>query len=200
MTSEQPPVVISFRPLEHADLPLLREWLGREHVARWWGPPPTLEAVAREYGPAISGAEPTRLYVILLDGRAAGLIQTYRLDDWRETWAEPETREPGAAGMDLFLAEESLLGRGLGPRVIRRFVAAIVFADPAIRSCWADPAVANRRSWRAFEQAGFQAIRDVWAPDAGKTERLVRLGRDEPGEPPGQPAPAVPVSEESNNS
>jgi RimJ/RimL family protein N-acetyltransferase len=55
----------------------------------------------------------------------------------------------------------------------------VVFADPTTLACWADPNVENRRSWRAFEKAGFRVIRDVWAEDTRVTERLVRLGRAE---------------------
>jgi hypothetical protein len=31
--------VIEFRPLREDDLPLVRDWLGREHVRRWWRDP-----------------------------------------------------------------------------------------------------------------------------------------------------------------
>ena len=191
---------LSFRPLTADDLPQLHEWLGRPHVARWWGPQPALDEVRQKYLRTINGEEPTDVYLIVLDGREVGLIQTYRIADWPDFWPEPETHEPGAAGMDLFIAEEGLLGRGLGPRVIHTFVAAVVFADPAVLACWADPDAGNRRSVRAFEKAGFRAIRDVWAEDAQTTERLVRLGRDELESGAGQCSGSVSASPESKSS
>jgi hypothetical protein len=31
--------VIEFEPLREQDLALVRDWLGREHVSRWWRDP-----------------------------------------------------------------------------------------------------------------------------------------------------------------
>ena len=167
---------IGFRPLREEDLPLLHAWLQLEHVSRWWGPPPTFEAVAREYLPSIHSEEPSHGYLMLLDGRPAGYIQTYLLTDWAAEW--PEVEELAAAGMDLFIGDPHLLGQGLGPAVIRAFLSTIVFARPEVRSCWADPDARNTRSVRAFEKAGFRVMRDVWAEDAQTTERLVRIDRE----------------------
>lgn len=169
--------MIDFQPLREAELALLHGWRQREHVARWWGEPPSLQEVRDEYLPAIRGEEPTEAYLILREGLPIGFIQTYRLADWSAFW--PEVDEPGAAGMDLFIGEPELIGQGLGPRIIRAFVERVVFARPEIVSCWADPDARNRRSVRAFQKAGFQVIRDVWSEDAHATERLVRIGREE---------------------
>ena len=169
--------MIDFQPLGEDDLPLLHGWLQREHVARWWGVPPEMQKVRDHYLPMIRGEEQTDGYLIRLHGRPIGFIQTYRIADWQDTW--PEVDEPGAAGMDLLIGEPDLIGHGLGPCVIRTFVETIVFAPPDVRVCWADPDARNQRSVRAFEKAGFRAIRDVWAEDAQTTERLVRRERDE---------------------
>ena len=40
---------VGFRPVAVADLPLLHEWLEREHVRAWWGAPGDLEQVTAEY-------------------------------------------------------------------------------------------------------------------------------------------------------
>ncbi|HET7035499.1 MAG TPA: GNAT family N-acetyltransferase [Thermomicrobiaceae bacterium] len=169
--------MIDFQPLGEDDLPRLHGWLGREHVARWWGEPPDMQKVRDEYLPMIRGEEATEGYLIRLDGRPIGFIQTYRVADWPSFW--PEVDEMDAAGMDLLIGEPELIGQGHGPRIIRAFVETVVFARPGVRACWADPDARNRRSVRAFEKAGFRVMRDVWAEDAQATERLVRLGRDE---------------------
>ena len=170
-------MTITFRSLAEDDLPLLHDWRQREHVARWWGAPPSYDSVRDEYLPVIHGEEPTDGYLILLDGRPIGFIQTYLLADWRSYW--PEVEEAGAAGLDLFIGEPELTGQGLGPRVIRAFVESVVFARPEVRSCWADPEAINQRSVRAFEKAGFTVMGDLWDDKEQKTERVVRLGREE---------------------
>ena len=162
---------IAFRPLTREDLPLMTEWLGREHVRRWWRDARTPEAVAAAYGPAIDGSEPTRMFVIEVDGRPAGSIQTYLASDYPEWIGD----EPGVAGVDLFIADEALTGRGLGPRILVEFLREVVFADPSTTACAAAPDVANAASIRAFEKAGFTPVHEI--PGEHGPELLMRFER-----------------------
>ena len=47
------------------------------------------------------------------------------------------------------------MGRGLGAAIVHRFLDVIVFRDPDVIACLADPEEDNRMSWRMFEKAGF---------------------------------------------
>ncbi len=163
---------IAFRPMTRDDLPLMHEWLQREHVRRWWRESKTIEDVEAHYGPAIDGAEPTRMFVIEIDGLPAGSIQTYLVSDYPEWIGD----EPGVAGVDLFIAEEGLTGRGLGPRILVEFMRTVVFVDPATTACVAAPDVANTASLRAFENAGFRPEREI-AGEHGP-ELLLRAERE----------------------
>lgn len=168
---------VGFRRLSEEDLPLLHEWLQREHVRRWWSKHDTYEKVAEHYLPAITGTDPTQLYVIELDARAAGLIETYLVSDYPEYEAIVGTDE-GVAGLDLFLADEEQTGRGIGSRVIAEFVRDVVFATPTTRACIAGPDADNGASIRAFEKAGFTARREFREPDdENRLHVLMRLDR-----------------------
>ena len=167
---------IAFASLTAGDLPLLYEWLGREHVLRWWGERGTYADVVDHYLPSIDGSDPSDLYSIVVDGRAVGFIQTYLLADYPEH-AVLLGAGPEAAGLDLFIAEPELIGRGLGPEAIRSFVDGVVFARAATRACIADPDVRNLASIRAFEKAGFVRVRDYHDPSDGELHALVRLER-----------------------
>jgi RimJ/RimL family protein N-acetyltransferase len=171
---------VGFRPLRKADLPLVHEWLGREHVRRWWGERGGLDEVIAHYGPAIEGRDPTDLYAILLGGREAGMIQTYLVGDYPD-WAAVIGVGDDVAGLDLFLSEEEYLGRGLGTKVIRAFVAEIVFARGATRACVADPDLENTASVRAFEKAGFVKVTEFVDPEDGRVHALVRRERSDGG-------------------
>jgi aminoglycoside 6'-N-acetyltransferase len=170
-------VRIGFRPLTADELPLLYEWLQREHIQRWWTDRETFDEVVQHYLPAIEGSEPTDLYLILLDGLPVGFIQTYRVSDY------PEYRDlvavgEGVAGVDLFVAEPELTGRGFGSEALRRFVADIAFSDPEIHACVADPDAENIASLRAFEKAGFRVVRRFVDPsDNDRLHALLRLDR-----------------------
>jgi aminoglycoside 6'-N-acetyltransferase len=164
--------VIEFEPLRKEDLPLVREWLGREHVRRWWRD--SIQESVDEYERAIEGLDPTDHYLIVLDGRPIGMIETYVVADHPE-WEEIVQVGAGVAGVDLLIGEVDLVGQGLGPRILQAFVPGVVFAAPEVHACVAAVEEANRRSWRAFEKTGFRHVRDV--EEDGLPHRLMRLDR-----------------------
>ena len=133
----------SFRPLRLEDLQLLHDWLNRPHVARWWEGPRSLDAVKAKYTPRITGGE-VRCFLALRGSEAVAFIQSYASGG-----------DPKARGVDVFIAEETLLGKGLGAGVIRAFVE-LIFSDPSVTCVQADPAPENARAIRAFEKAGFR--------------------------------------------
>jgi aminoglycoside 6'-N-acetyltransferase len=102
------------------------------------------------------------------------MIQTYLVADHPE-WEEIVQVGDGIAGVDLMIGEADLIGRGLGPQVLAEFTHDVVFADPETRACVATVEEGNRRSWRAFEKAGFRHVRDV--EEEGLPHRLMRLDR-----------------------
>jgi RimJ/RimL family protein N-acetyltransferase len=162
-TTTTPAPRIDFRPLTRADLPLLHEWLARPHVAEWWGAPPTLAAVEAEFAPYLGAASRVRPFVVLVDGAPGGYIQWYVVAGDDDGWW-PDERDPGARGIDQFLADAHRLGRGLGTAVVRAFVARL-FADPEVTRVQTDPAPENGRAIRCYEKAGFRRVGVVDTPD-----------------------------------
>jgi RimJ/RimL family protein N-acetyltransferase len=160
--------VIEFHPLAESDLPQIEEWLRREHVARWWRD--DIQESLAEYRAALEGREPTDHYLIVVGGRAIGMIQTYLVSDYQD-WEEIVQVGPGVAGVDILIGEEDQVGRGLGPQILAQFVRDVVTAGAVV----ATVEKSNRRSWRAFEKAGFRHVRDV--EEDGLPHRLMRLDR-----------------------
>jgi RimJ/RimL family protein N-acetyltransferase len=153
----------TFRPLHAADLPMLLSWLGRPHAAEWWQPTPTLAELEADYGPRIDGSDSTRACIALLDGEPAGFIQCYIVMGSGGGWWDDET-DPGARGIDQFLADGNRLGQGLGSAMVRVFLQT-VFADPAVSTVQTDPSPRNARAIRAYQKAGFVSEREVITPD-----------------------------------
>jgi len=164
--------VIEFEPLRHEHLPLLRGWLEREHVRRWWRD--SLDDSIAEYTKAIDGLDPSDHYLIVVGGRPVGMIETYLVSDFPE-WETIVEVGDDVAGVDLLIGEEDLTGQGLGPRVLGAFAREVVFARPETGACVAAVDEDNVRSWRAFEKAGFRYVRDV--EEDGRPHRLMRLDR-----------------------
>ena len=119
------------------------------------------DQVREKYGPWITGDDDvtTHRHVIELDGRAIGLIQHYRLEDEPAYAAAIGEAAPGGAGIDLLIGEVDEIGRGVGAAALDAYVRDVVFTDPSITRATAGPHPDNRRSCRAFEKAGFVAVR-----------------------------------------
>lgn len=146
---------IGFRRLRHGDLPTIHRWLHTPHVARWWHEDTRpYEEVAEHYSAYIEGREPVEPYLILYDDRPIGYIQSYRVSGDEEY--EKLVNIENSAGIDLFIGEEDLLYRGLGPRIIRRFIGELVFAEESIEVCIIDPEPGNKAAIRAYEKVGFR--------------------------------------------
>lgn len=172
----QPPgrgAAIAFRALARADLDMLHGWLNEPEVARWYssGAAPSRAAVRRKYGPRIAGRSPTRVYVCRVDGRDAGLAQTYRLAEYPALAAALDAAA-GWAGLDYLLGEPDLRGRRLAHRIIDAFVDTVVAALPGVDVCASLPAHDNVRSARALARAGFREIARVEV-EPGQLDRLM---------------------------
>jgi RimJ/RimL family protein N-acetyltransferase len=80
-----------------------------------------------------------------------------------------------AAGLDLFVGEPAFLHRGLGPRILARFLEDVVWPTTGCRTCVAGPHPGNAAAIRAFEKAGFRDVGDVGDASEPDAERLMRI-------------------------
>jgi RimJ/RimL family protein N-acetyltransferase len=154
-----------------ADMPLLHEWLQRPHVAEWWTPAPSLDEVIEDFTPMTQPGYREQAYIALDGDREIGYIQSYLVKDCGDGWWEDET-DPGARGIDQFLANADQLDRGLGTAMVTAFVARL-FEDPAVTRIQTDPDPRNPRAIRCYEKAGFRAIKEVDTPD-GRALLMIR--------------------------
>jgi len=137
------PNVISFRPLERSDFPLLERWLSEPHVDAWWHEPLDLAGLEHKYGPRIDGIEPTHVFIIEHERQPIGWVQWYRWSDYPKHAAQFGA-EPNAAGIDLAIGKVSALGQLPAPAAIARSIFACV--DRACDSiyCVPEPRVRQR--------------------------------------------------------
>lgn len=148
-----------FTPLTEADLPMLNAWLLHPHVARWWGPAESVDELREDF---LTGGT-TRAFIAHVDGAPAGFVQCYVVMGSGDGWWTDET-DPGARGIDQFLAHEHQLNQGLGRAMVRAFVAGL-FADPDVTVVQTDPSPDNPRAIRCYAAAGFEAVAEVVTPD-----------------------------------
>ena len=142
---------------------MLCEWLTRPHVREWWGPPGSLEEVVDYFLPMTEPDSSARGYIALLAGQPVGFIQSYKVAGCGGGWWEDET-DPGARGIDQFLADPADLHQGLGSAMVRAFVDGL-FNDPEVTRVQVDPAPQNLRAIRSYLRAGFETVGEVSTPD-----------------------------------
>jgi RimJ/RimL family protein N-acetyltransferase len=154
---------ITFRPLVVDDLPLLHAWVQRPHVAQWWDTPRTAAEIEAEYRPVAEGRTSTRACIALCEDTPIGFIQSYVVVGAGDGWWGDE-KDPGARGIDQFLADAHRLDQGLGTAMIQAFLRRL-FADPAVTQVQTDPSPQNARAIRCYEKSGFRAAGIVETPD-----------------------------------
>lgn len=166
-----------FEPIMEQDLVMLHSWLQRPHVAQWWGPAEPIDEL-RDYCLG-EDAEPnaTRAFIAWRAAHPIGFIQAYVVKDSGGGWWPGET-DPGARGIDQFLANEAMLGQGVGSSMVRAFLE-LLFADPQVTVVQTDPDPTNERAIRAYVRAGFRAAGSVVTPDGPAL--LMRVSRQEWG-------------------
>ena len=146
-----------FRPMSADDLPMIRRWLETPHVAQWWHDPDEQFALVREDldHPAMDQ------FIVAANDRPFAYLQCYDPNAWPEggLGMHPD----GTRGIDQFIGEPDMTGRGHGSSFIRAFIVALIRAGtPRVLT---DPHPANARAIRAYEKAGFRKDRMVDTPD-----------------------------------
>ena len=125
---------------------MLRIWLERPHVARWWGDADEALAAVREHPPA-------RQALIVVDSRPVGYL----------CWQDPDPEEFAAAGLtdlladivdvDVLIGEPDFVDRGIGPRALRLLLNRLQNDGVACVGLAAE--TDNPRALRAYAKAGF---------------------------------------------
>jgi aminoglycoside 6'-N-acetyltransferase len=104
----------AFRAMTRADFRDVVRWQSQPYVARWWqGEARDVAGAEAHYGPALDGTDPTRMWVLEVNGRSVGMVQDYRIGDHPE-WALLTAR-PDAVGFD-YLRVSTVVGCSLDVR------------------------------------------------------------------------------------
>lgn len=169
---------INFKKLEENDLPLVHKWRNAEHVVEWYGKTrPTFEEIKKKYVPRIHGNEPTYCFLILLDEKPIGFIQTYRVSDHPE-YEKNVRLDEKTAGIDLFIGEKEYLHKGLGGEIIKQFLKEITFKMFDISSCVVSPDPNNKIAIRAYEKVGFSYVKMIRNSERKQEEYLMKISED----------------------
>jgi RimJ/RimL family protein N-acetyltransferase len=176
MNSRPDPSLIAFRSLTMNDLPLMHRWLNTGFVKQWYNEPWSYEEVVAHYGPRVLEQDATYPFIILYGETPIGYVQTYRIADTPEYAAAVQVDED-AAGIDLFIGDESYIHRGLGSHILTRFMQHHVWRLTGATVCIIGPEPKNAVAIRAYEKAGFRYLKTVQVPDEPQPEYLMWMNR-----------------------
>lgn len=141
----------TFKPVEEHDLQLLFKWFREPHVEKWWPIPKEKEDFFNSFLKRIRSTKISS-YIILLNDKPIGYIQSYPVDRSKETWL-PEL--PGnTIGIDQFIGEKDYIGKGLGTLFIKEFVR-LQQINRSISGVIVDPEPDNIAAIRCYEKVGF---------------------------------------------
>src|SRR3990167_4661331 len=127
MTSNQ----ITFKPLREDDFELLHQWFQVPHVKEWYarGETYALEKIREQYLPRIKAPDFVPNFIINLDENPVGYIQLYHanhsLPEGVDNYTHPlfsQFKPEEIAGIDLFIADESILRKGISSKILNRFI------------------------------------------------------------------------------
>ena len=82
------------------------------------------------------------------------------MSDWHSGFGP---QPPGTRGIDQFIGEVDLMGRGHGSAFMRAFIEGLL--KSGVPRVVIDPSPTNPRAIRAYEKAGFRREREVDTPD-----------------------------------
>jgi aminoglycoside 6'-N-acetyltransferase len=154
----------TFRPMSSADLPTIRRWLETPHVSEWWhDPAEQFELVSGDLGHPDMAQ-----FIVAADVSEFAYLQCYNLGAW-DTGLGPQPE--GTRGLDQFIGEAGMFGRGHGSSFIKAFADGLLASGtPRVVI---DPDPANARAIRAYEKAGFCRDRIVDTTD-GQALLMIR--------------------------
>lgn len=164
---------ITFRRLQPTDFPLLVKWLNAPQVnAIYDKKQMSIKEVEKKYLPRTHAENKVASFVVLLSGKPIGHLQSYLIDDDPKYKATIQI-EGKAGGVDIFIGEKDMIGKGLGSAAIRKFVDEIMFPQMAVELVVMGPNPSNISAIKAYEKAGFNYLKTVYNPEEKEEEYLM---------------------------
>ena len=148
--------MLAFRLMSDNDIPLLNDWLNKEHVKRWCEIPHlgvTIDDWMHEFREHNGEFRWITHLIAMYNNVPIGLCQYYRCEDSKD---EDFGTLPiqGSYGIDYLIGEESYLRKGLGKEIIALLVDRIFSLADAERNT-AEIDKNNKASGNALLSCGF---------------------------------------------
>jgi len=168
-------ILLSFRPLNFTDIPLIHRWFNLPHIQKYYSLQQwTKNEVLNKLKPYIEGTKPVTGYIVLMNDSPIGYIQYYRVSDY--PWPDQNLTEEivnQAAGLDMFIGDEKLIGKGFGSKIVSDFLNQFIW--PEFEYCLVDPDITNTAAIRCYEKINFREHSSINGKDALDRPAVLKL-------------------------
>lgn len=126
--------MIELRELNDSDILLIKTWLHKDHVKKWYEIPHlgvTIDGWLMEIKERNNEFNWLHHFIVIYDGQEVGLCQYYNCKDSDEDFGDLEVE--GAYGIDYLIGEESCVGKGVGKQMLNALIDKIFSLPDALR-------------------------------------------------------------------
>lgn len=150
--------MVTLRLLEPSDAPLLLRWLKDPRVLEYWEGPHEVFTPGRIREEFYEDPDPTTRCIVQYGGRDIGYLQFYPIDSEGFTEYGYDRRDLTTFGIDQFIGEPELWGKGIGRRFIK-LICGYLRAARGAQAVVLDPHADNPRAIRCYEACGFKKVK-----------------------------------------
>lgn len=153
---------IIFKTLIEEHLSLLGKWLNEPHVNEFWQE--TNDSLKLKH--KFIDESPKRgvnSFIIYYNQTPIGYIQSYKADRVGQGWWPGI--DPHTYGIDLFIGEHKMIGKGIGTQIIKEFIKTLCEKNPSIKKIIIDPEPNNLRMIHICEKLGFSNKGPITTPN-----------------------------------
>ena len=142
------------------DYAAMATWLSDERVLEFYegrDNPHDLAKVVETFGPRAQGEDNVVPCIMLHEGVPIGYMQYYPVAESERHKYQIESID-GVYGVDLFIGNPDLWGKGIGTRALSMLVD-YLFDELDVLKVVIDPQVSNHRAVRCYEKCGFKRVK-----------------------------------------
>ncbi|SDN47791.1 aminoglycoside 6'-N-acetyltransferase [Psychrobacillus sp. OK028] len=150
---------VSIRAMSESDYPYMEKWLNDDLVIEYYGPRLTLEQVVAKYGPRIKGDHYVKPCIVEYKNKRIGYMQYYRTPkEQLKLYSYPA--EESIYGIDQFIGEPGLWGKGLGTKMINALLE-YLSSKLGVSKVVLDVDSTNLQAIKCYEKCGFQVVKGL---------------------------------------
>jgi len=150
---------LTIRVMRESDYRYITKWLNNDLVTKYYGPRLTLEQVIAKYGPRLNGELYVKPCVVEYKDKPIGYMQYYRTPK-EQLMLYGYSAEKTIYGIDQFIGEPELWGRGIGTQMII-ILLEYLSSKLGVSKVVLDVKNTNLQAIKCYEKCGFRIVKEL---------------------------------------